>query len=582
VKNQKSNLQHLISLLGPPNSFSHEAASKVFPDTDFLHLSSIPEVIRSISSDKISFAVVPLENLLHGPVTETLDTLTEIHLYENGTEENAPIIFHSFSLYIEHYIGLPSRYAHSTLKDIKIVYSHTQALSQSKNFLDRHVPNAERVPLNSTSIAPYHAKESNIPAAAIASKNALLAEGFSILEPTVPSHSQNQTRFGILGLPKNIDLIKNYIPNFDNPTHPEVTSLCIHPGRDRQGILLELLSIISERHLCNLLSIHSRPDSEGGFVFYFEIEGNKYTSKVKSCLKVLSEYCRIQTGNAAKILVFGSYQRPLFKESKLHSICLVGAQGNMGNWLYHFFITHGFRVLPIDKNSTEEEKEKIADCDAVFLSVPMRDLKEISQSLLPYCKKGSLIIENCSVKSHALTTLKEVFSNDFETIGIHTMFGPEIETLKGKNIIITRTLNSDEKAKALENLFYKHGAHIHHATPEEHDKATAFLQALCQFYALGMADVLASLHDEIGTDLHHFITPNSERALTSVSRVLTQSTLLTTDLQNENPFAKKIREDFIQSLSTLNGILPETTTMQNKINELNSVLGTTIKRILEK
>jgi prephenate dehydratase/prephenate dehydrogenase len=582
VKHKTTNAQYLISLLGPPNSFSEEAALKVFPDNPFLHLSSIPEVIRSISSGEATFGVVPLENLLHGPVTETLDSLTEAHLPGNGKEENAPILFHSFSLAIEHYIGLPSRYADSTLEKIRIVYSHPQALSQSKKFLDTHLPDAERVPLNSTSIAPFHAKESNIPAAAIASKNALLAEGFHILEPTVPPHTQNQTRFGIVGLPKNIDLIKKHVPNFNDPMHPEITSLCIHPGRDRQGILLELLSIISETHLCNLLSIHSRPDSEGGFVFYFEIEGNKNTTKVKNCLKALSEYCRVQTGNAAKILLFGSYQRPLFKESKLQSICLVGAQGNMGHWLHHFFKEHGFKVLPIDKESTEEEKKKIADCDAVFLSVPMRDLKEISLSLLPYCKKGTLIIENCSVKSLALSTLREVFSSDFETIGIHTMFGPEIETLKGKNIIITRTPDSDEKAKALENLFYKHGAHIHHATPEEHDKATAFLQALCQFYALGMAEVLATLHNEIGPDLHHFVTPNSERALTSVSRVLTQSTLLTTDLQNENPFAKKIREEFIQKLTMLHGIFPEAATTQNKINDLNSILGSTLKKILEK
>jgi prephenate dehydratase len=567
-----------ILVLGPASSFTEEAARTIAPDIPLAHANTISDILRKISSGEFEFGIVPLENLLHGPVTETLDTLTRTHLH---TPEKAPQILYSFCMPIEHYIGVPSQHAATPLQEIREVYSHPQALAQSEAYIQKVLPGARQIPVSSTSIAPLEAAQATHPAAAIASRNALEKASFSIHGITVSRELQNQTRFGIVGLATNKEKISTIIPATESTTWKSVTSICVHPGKDRKGLLLEILNIISEKHECNMLSIHSRPDTEGGFIFYFEIEDELNAPKVSTCISALNEYCKVQTGSSARLLNFGSYPRTPFKEPLIQSLCIVGAKGKMGTWLSDFFSESGISVLKTDLDSTEKDKKQIAECDAVFLSVPMRNLESAAKEVLKYTTPGTLIVENCSVKTKAIRTLEEIFDSRFETLGIHTMFGPDIDSLKGKNIIISRTQNSGEKAVALENLFYKHGAHIHHATPDEHDKTTAYIQALCQFYALGMADVLNKLNNEIGSSLHHFITPNSERALTSVKRVLSQSSLLTTDLQNENPFAREIREGFIQSLSTLNKILPEEEIAQNKINELATTLETTIGRTLK-
>ncbi len=563
-----------IAVLGPSSSFTELAARKVASEGTFVYGSTIPEIIHKITSREIVFGIVPLENLLHGPVTETFDALTKEHLSD---PIHAPRILHSYTIPIEHYIGVPAPHSKIPFKEIREVYSHPQALAQSDTFLNKEIPKAQKIPVSSTSMAPEQARNSSLPAAAIASKEALLQEGFSVIGTTVSKELQNQTRFGILGLHSNKEKLSTSFPGIQKISPRFATSACLHPGKDRKGLLLEILGIISRTHECNMLSIHSRPDTEGGFIFYFEIEGGTHEKKVSDCISSLTDYCTTQTSCSARLLTFGSYQREPFKEPLIQSVCMVGAKGSMGVCLSRFFAEAGVSILEIDADSSEEEKKKISGCDTIFLSVPMREIKGVSETLIKYISPGALIVENCSVKTKALKSLEETFDSRYEILGIHTMFGPDITELKAKNIIITRTGTSGEKAKAFENLFYKHGANIYHADIEEHDKATAFLQALCQFYALGVADVMTTLEKEVLDSLHHFTTPNSERTLTSIHRILSQSPLLTEDLQNENPYAKEIRNAFIERLTRIQNMNEGGSVFEEYLNNLD----TSLRKLLE-
>lgn len=574
-----------VGILGPPASFTEIAAKSVLPDEVLVHTNTISEIVQAVSSSKVDFGILPLENLIHGPVTETLDALTEIYLENSIQNENfapsiAPSIAYSFNIPIEHFIGVPKQFSDIPLDKIEEVYSHPQALAQSEKFLKEHLPNAKRVSVSSTSIAPANALSASLPAAAISSKNALIAENFHIHGETVSREKQNKTRFGIIALPSSLQKLGSLLESKEKETSPYVTSLCLHPGKDRKGLLLELLSIISEKHSCNMLSINSRPDTEGGFIFYFDIEGGVHDQKVSECIKSLEEYCKVQTGSSARLFTFGSYQRKTFKEPLITSVAVIGAKGSMGKWLCQFFSDSGLAVTQIDLDSNEEEKKKITSSNVVFFSVPMRNLEEIAKDLSPYIAEGTLLVENCSVKTKALHTLQNIFDERFETLGVHTMFGPDIKELKGKNIIITKTPASGEKAKTLENIFYKHGANIHHATIDEHDSATAFLQALCQFYAMGMAEALQQLNPETLSSIKHFITPNSERALFSVQRLLLQSPLLTEDLQTENPHATNARKKFIENLRNIDSETNTESALEEHIKQLHEKLGPLLEKIL--
>jgi len=545
--------QYSFGVLGPAGSFSEEAIFSFFKNVDIRYYNSIPEVISASAEEKsiskIDFGVVPLENLIHGPVTETLDSLTKIYLEKDDQTERIEILM-TFSIPIEHWIGIPKSFPDNAslegLSHVKKVYSHPQALAQSRDFISKYLPNSEQCITASTSISPLSALESKQLSAAIASKSKLLAEDFIPVSETVPMQSRNQTRFALIGRPSQRFLIKKLLRNPEQIASSKATSVCIHPGKDRKGLLLEVLSLISVSHSCNMLSIHSRPDSQGGFVFYFEIEGEAHSDKVSACLAALDDYCKVNTGNAAKSLVFGTYPRRPFLDPAINSICIVGGNGKMGQWLSTFFEGAGIQVLSIDIDSGEEDLKRIYSCDAVILSVPMSLLNDTAMHISKYCNNNCLIIENCSVKTNSIRTLETFFSNH-ETLGIHTMFGPSLSELKGQNIIITRTKNSQKKSVALENLFYKYGANLHYSDPEDHDRTVAYLQALCQFTSLGIALTMTE-SGKLMSDFEPFLTPNSRKVISSIERLLEQSETLTFDLQNENPYSEKVREDLIRSL----------------------------------
>ena len=66
---------HTIGFLGPPGTYTEEAASAVTSGAKLLPLASIEAVFEAVQEGTCDRGVVPMENVIHGPVTETLDCL---------------------------------------------------------------------------------------------------------------------------------------------------------------------------------------------------------------------------------------------------------------------------------------------------------------------------------------------------------------------------------------------------------------------------------------------------------------------------------------------------------------------------
>ncbi len=56
-----------VAYLGPRHSFTHIAATRLFPDAEYVAAKSITEVFNLVESYEASYGVVPLENSLEGP-----------------------------------------------------------------------------------------------------------------------------------------------------------------------------------------------------------------------------------------------------------------------------------------------------------------------------------------------------------------------------------------------------------------------------------------------------------------------------------------------------------------------------------
>ena len=531
-----------VAYLGPAGSNSDLALRELIgPETAHACL-SIAEIFSTVESGGAEAGLVPIDNLLHGPVVDTLDRLLEfkgrVHIDSGYIKE------------IKNALGiLPQS---GDIGSVKRVYSHPQPLQQCSKYLRANLSHAELVPCASTSGAAKLVKDQKmVDAAVIGAPQTLASEGFRIIENDISDRSGNKTRFLLI---KRGGIVAAGGSKNTVPSKGSVTQFSVVPGKDRQGMLYDILSVISVKHRINLLSIHSRPDTKGGFVFHFDIEGHYADQAIADCFADLKAYCVDATGQTAEIIIFGSYERLPYQPTPFDRIGIIGGNGRMGRWFKKFFEDSGYQVLICDIDTKIGPKEIAAESDVIVLSLPMAAVPEAAEKLAPHLKPGQLVVENCSIKSAAIPHLLKILPEAVEVLGIHTMFASDVNSLGGENVVITSTERSGKRAAAFEDLFYKFGAKISHAGADEHDRVVAFVQGLVQFATIGIAEALRnSVAKE--SDLDVFSTPNFRNVFKTVLKVLGQDDQLIVDLQTKNKLGIHSRNRFLEAMIRLSSAL---------------------------
>ncbi|MFH1424321.1 MAG: prephenate dehydrogenase/arogenate dehydrogenase family protein [archaeon] len=172
--------------------------------------------------------------------------------------------------------------------------------------------------------------------------------------------------------------------------------------------------------------------------------------------------------------------------------------------------------------------KKLEDCDAVIISVPIGATAQVIRETAPKMKKGSLLIEICSLKSHLRDALEFAKWFDIEILSLHPMFGPGAE-LDGQNMIFIPVKGGTKTEKA-KRFLGEAGFNLTESTIEEHDRKTAVTQALLHFFILKLSEMA----DE------HFTTPNFRR----MAKTQSEHPSLVEPLIFENPFFGETLEKF--------------------------------------
>ena len=554
-----------VAYLGPKGTFTETVTSKIFPETESTAQPTIASVFQVIAAGNAELGVVPLENLREGPVTETLDLLQK---YSGSIE-----IFRALVHPIRHAMGVLSAAGYGNLisgetpssetiqklisPNITAVYSHPQALKQCRERLSELFPAASQHITDSTAQAAHFITEhNNLKAVALAQREVLLSLGFDIISDDASDIPGNKTRFAIIRRSGTIvgeELLQEEV---DGKLR-WVTSFVLCPKKDRQGLLHDILTIISTKHKINLLAIHSRPDAQGGFVFYFELEGKLDTIEMSSCLADISHYCREETGDTAEISIFGCYNLAPFVEPTFKKVGIMGGLGRMGEWFRRFFEVINLHVSLFDSELScsesiylDELKLFLEDIDVLLVSIPISKISELGPIILSHIKPGTLVVENSSIKSAAKSILESAGELGVETLGIHTMFGPSVESMRGQNILVTKTATSGERADAFIDLLYKQGAKIFHTDTVSHDSSTAVTQSLLHMLLLAYAEVIRTQFPDTEA-LEPYTTPNLQATLRLLERITTQKDGLLQELQTLNPFASNSRALLLSVLQKL-------------------------------
>ncbi|MFK8030111.1 MAG: prephenate dehydrogenase/arogenate dehydrogenase family protein [Gammaproteobacteria bacterium] len=509
-----------VAYLGPIGSYTEQAARQRFPNAKLISCASIEHVFTAVSEGETAHGVVPIENMLQGPVTETQDGLYRFH--------DTVRIHDMLIVPIAHALGGPGDAA-----NIKTICSKDQALKQCSEYLLKNFPNATLVEIDSTSLAAKRVQAAQDPTqAAIASPVALEHFGLNVLAEHIGNIRDNKTRFAVLGTPAE----ENFVA-----TGNDATACVIYPPGDRVGILEEILAVISRDHGLSLSSIHSRPDRRGAFRFYVEIEGHLNDELVQSCIGALR---RKLAEDLAEIYVFGSYPRCPFNPPKLRTIGIVGGTGKMGGWFRRLFEQAGYDVVLCGLDSGVSVEECIRQSQAVLLSVPIADAVQVARRVSAHLRPGQLVLDNTSVKGQVMSALLEAVPEGVEVLGMHTIFGPDVDSLRKRNTVFTRTDRSGELAEEFEHIFYKYGAHLSYTDETNHDQQMAFHQNLEHFTKIVLAEVLAK-HVNSPATTQAYSSPNSRASLRTMARVLRIDVKLLTEIQAHNSQGPAVIEQFM-------------------------------------
>jgi len=261
-----------IATLGPEYSFSHLASMEAMPEAELIFYKRIEDVFREVAAGKVEQGIVPLENMLHGTVRETLTSLKKYRVKINRSY-NFPI-HHCLAAQDEDYIK---------------VASHPQALAQCSKFLR----GKDTVEQTSTSKAmELAAQDSSY--AAVGAKEAAEHYGLKVLEEKIEDNHDNVTRFLL-------------ISNEEAEENGEArTSLIIKPREDRSGLLFQILSPFAVQGI-NLTKIESLPSGRklGEYLFYLEISGNVNDRRVKGAIGFLETIMEVYSFGSYKVVDLG-------------------------------------------------------------------------------------------------------------------------------------------------------------------------------------------------------------------------------------------------------------------------------------
>lgn len=257
------------SYQGIPGSYSEGVARQLGHEP--VPCATFADTIRLVLDGQADVALLPIENSTEGSVGEANDILFDTDLTVVGEA-----YYH-----VRHcLIGLGS------MEDVRVVYSHPQALGQCRRFIgDR-----ERVPVYDTAGAVGMVQDmGRKDVAAIASHEAAEMYGMPLIAKDINDVFENYTHFLILG--------KIEASRPDGEAKTTITFKLTH----KPGALYMALHALRK---LNLMRIESRPQKDGSFEYGFSIDfiGHRDDVKVRTALAGLEK-------NTVSLQVLGSYER---------------------------------------------------------------------------------------------------------------------------------------------------------------------------------------------------------------------------------------------------------------------------------
>lgn len=267
-----------VAYQGEPGAYSEDAVVALFDEAvERIPCLEFRDAFEAVNTGTATHAVLPVENSIEGTVAPVNDLLLEHDL--TVTAETLVPVNHCL-------IGNPR----SSLKTVRTVYSHPQALGQCRRFLAHH-PAWRQVPAYDTAGSVKMVRErGRHDEAAIASRRSARIYGMKILAEDIQTDHENTTRFFVL---------EKHPREVQNANKTSIAFV----AKNVPGALYRCLGEFASRGI-NLTKLESRPRRARpwNYVFYADLEGSVDEPRVREAVGAL-------VTTAGFVKVFGAYRR---------------------------------------------------------------------------------------------------------------------------------------------------------------------------------------------------------------------------------------------------------------------------------
>ena len=272
-----------IAYQGVAGSYSESCAKKMYQGCETIPCKTFDECFERSSKDNSVKSLIPESNKTTGNI---------------GVEY---LIFkYRLNIYAEHFFPINHNLLGikgSKLSEIKDVYSHAQALSQSSSFIKKKKL-IENVRADTAGSAKFVSQTKDKSKAAIASSLSAEIYGLKILKENIQDDKDNVTRFLLFG--KDI-----FQPDFSDDSY--ITSI-LFKLKNKPAALYSALSGFAINGV-DMSKLQSFPEknSFSSYFFLCDVDGHIESPKIKNSLEELGLHCQ-------DMHVLGVYKSDKFRE----------------------------------------------------------------------------------------------------------------------------------------------------------------------------------------------------------------------------------------------------------------------------
>ena len=254
----------MVACQGVEGAYSQIACEKIFKSPMIMYFKNFEGVFTAIEQGLCQYGILPIENSTAGSVKKVYDLMIR-HDFS---------IVRTFRLKVDHnLLAKPG----TKKEDIKVIYSHEQAINQCSEFLS-DFKGVRIVPVENTAVAAQMAAAEE-GAAALSSRGCAELYGLANLAASVQDKGNNHTRF--ICISKNLEIY---------PGADKTSIMMVLPHRP--GSLYRTMARLFTLGI-NVTKLESRPipDREFESMFYFDLETSIYSEEFVQLMCELEDLC---------------------------------------------------------------------------------------------------------------------------------------------------------------------------------------------------------------------------------------------------------------------------------------------------